>query len=353
MEHHSGYVVAKREWGPRQIKRIWTEEAKPCQNHPYLERMGISEPGNVRVVGDTLLVPMYAFGKGLVNIQLVQPDGHVDYVRNAQLRGASHPFGLTVSDPTIYICEGWANAWTIHHATNSAVFAVFSRSELLTVATEVRRVHPSARIIVGALNDRWSYAERDGQKLPNAGVVAAFEGAERVGGQLVVPDFQDLDGRPAGFNDLRQREGRDSVIRWLDPRHVAYATDRLEGHDVLETACRARIPDADTGGQPMRVGEVLCRVINGFSDTAESGSRDLLSASSLLRSVGLMVIGDSLLVANQGSWLHQRLENRWPDRQWMSLLRELPDARPTPPKYFVGGLTSRATSVPLSLFPLW
>ena len=213
MEDHTGYVVAEREWGPRQIKRIWTEEAKPCENHPYLERMGISEPGNVRVVGDTLLIPMYAFGKGFVNIQLVQPDGHVDYVPNAQLRSTVYPFGLTVSDlDTIYICEGWANAWTIHDVAHSAVFAVFARSELLTVATEIRRVHPSAQIIVGAVNDRWSYAEREGQILPNAGVVAAFEASEKVGGWLTIPDFRTWMEADRFSNDLRQREGRDSVI---------------------------------------------------------------------------------------------------------------------------------------------
>ena len=347
MEHLERQNVV---WGPREIKRIWTEEAKPCQNHPYLERMGISEPGNVRVVGDTLLIPMYAFGKGFVNIQLVQPDGHVDYVPNAQLRSTFYPFGLTVSDlDTIYICEGWANAWTIHDVAHSAVFAVFARSELLIVATEIRRVHPSAQIIVGAVNDRWSYAEREGQILPNAGVVAAFEASEKVGGWLTIPDFQDLDGRPTDFNDLRQREGRDSVIRWLDPSQVVYAKDRLEGHDVLEAACRARFPEPNPHGQRVRVGEALCRAVNGFSDTTQSGSRAFLEASRLLRSAGLMVIGDGVLIANQGGWLHQRLEDRWPDGRWKSLLRELPDARPAPPTYFAQDLTSRATSVPLSL----
>ena len=38
-----------------------------------------------------------------------------------------------------------------------------------------------------------------------------------------------------------------------------------------------------------------------------------------------------------------------PNGRWKSLLRDLPDTRPTRPKYFTKSLTSRATSVPLRL----
>ena len=240
----------------------------------------------------------------------------------------------------------------IHDATNSVVCAVFFRSELLTVTSEIRRLYPRAHIIVCADNDRWSYDVRERQKLPNAGVVAAFEASEHVGGQFVVPDFQDLDGRPTSFNDLRQREGREAVIRWLDPKQTVYAKDQLEGHDVLDTVCRACFPDSDAPVQRVRVGEVLCRAVNGFADTTKSGMRGFLEASRLLVGIGLKVVGDGLLVSNRGGWLHERLEERWPRARWKSLLRDLPDARPTPPKYFVRGLTSRATSVPLSLLTL-
>ena len=344
--------VAGREWVPREVKRLWTVDAKPCTSHAYLARHGIDQPGVVGIVGGTLLIPMRTVRQPYVNLQLISPDGRIDYLPGAEVKGTYCTFGSKSAlrrTNTVYICEGWANGWTIHDATNSVVCAVFFRSELLAVATEIRRVHPAVRIIVCAVNDRWSYAEREGQVLPNAGVVAAFEASEKVGGWLTIPDFQDPDGRPTDFNDLRQREGRDSVIRWLDPSQVAYAKDRLEGHDVLEAACRARFPTPDTCGQGVRVGEALCRVVNGFADTTQSGSRAFLEASRLLRSAGLMVVADSLLVSNQAGWLHKQLEDRWPDRRWKSLLRELPDARPTSPKYFVDGLTSRATSVPLNL----
>ena len=348
--------VTGQEWGPRGIKRLWGQEARLCTSHPYLDRKGIGEPGVVGIVGDTLMVPMRTVRRPLVNLQLIDPDSRIAYMPGAEVKGTFCTLGTKSaleSDNTVYICEGWANGWTIHDATNSVVCAVFFRSELIAVASEIRRLYPHARIIVCADNDRWSYDVREGQKLPNAGVIAAFEASEQVGGWLVVPDFQDLDGRPTDFNDLRQREGREAVIRWLDRRQTAYAKDRLEGHDVLEAVCLAPLPDSDPPGQPLRVGPLLCRVVNGFADTSENGMRGFLEASRLLASIGLKVVGDGLLVSNRGGWLHKRLEDRWPDGRWKSLLRDLPDARPTPPKYFVQGLTSRATSVPLSLLTLW
>ena len=50
-----------------EIRRLWSEGARRTK-HPYLERMGIDDPGNVRVVGDTLLIPMWAFGRAMPHV---------------------------------------------------------------------------------------------------------------------------------------------------------------------------------------------------------------------------------------------------------------------------------------------
>ena len=337
----------------KRVDAIWAR-AKPCENHPYLERMGIAEPGNVRVVGDMLLIPIRSLGEeGIVNLECIDPDGRVEYMRGVETKLSYVLHGrISTEAPaiTVYVCERWADGWTIHDATQSLVVTVFFRSQLSCVARALSRMFSGDRLIIAAVNERWVYTHHDGRVLPNPGVLAAREAADSVSGGLVaIPDFSDLHGRPTSFNDLRLREGRKAVLRALDPREAERARVRLEGHDVLETVCRARFPDPDTHDQRLRVGEALCRVLNGFADMNESGARGSLRASSLLRSAGLMVVGDGLLISNQGGWLHTRLDDRWPARRWKSLLRELPDTRPTPPKYFVDGLTSRATSVPLSL----
>ena len=345
-----GDLTGGQKWCPREVKRFWGEEARPCKGRPFLEKMGIGDPGGVRVIGDTLVIPMRTTRDWLTNLQLIDPGGRIEYLPGADVKGTYCDFGSKSAlqrTNTVYICEGWANGWTIHDDTNSVVCAVFFRSEFLTVASEIRRLYPHAHIIVCADNERWSYAEREGQIFPNPGTLAAFEASERVGGQYVAPDFADLHGRPTSFNDLRLREGPEAVVRWLDPNQTIYAKDYLEGHDVLDAVCRARFPDLD--GQHVRAGALLCRVVDGLANTTESGTRGGLESARLLGSIGLQVAGDGLLLANRGGWLHKRLEDRWPDGRWKSLLRDLPDARPTRPKYFTKSLTSRATSVPLRL----
>ncbi len=357
MEDHDGRnVMGAREWGPREVRRLW-DSAKPCEKHPYLERVGISEPGKVRVAGDTLLIPIRSLGEeGIANLECIDPDGRVEYIRGVQTKLSYFQHGRIPTEApaiTVYFCETWEDGWTIHDATQSLVVTVFCGSQLSRVAHAFSRMFPGDRFVIAALNEPWLYTSRDGRRLPNPGVLAAREAADSVSGGLVaIPDFSDLHGRPTSFNDLRLREGRDAVLRSLDPREAEKARVRLGGHDVLETVCGARFPGPNPHGQRVRVGETICGVVSGFADRSASGARGLVEASSLLRSAGLMVVGDSLLVSNQGGWLHTRLEARWPDRRWKSLLRELPDALPTPPKYFVDGLTSRATSVPLSLLPL-
>ena len=349
--------VAGRQWGPSEVERLWTVEARPCTSHPYLERMGIAEPSKVRVAGDMLLIPIRSHGaEGVANLECIDPDGRVEYLRGVETELSYFLHGripTEVAATTVYFCETWADGWTIHDATQSLVVTVFFRSRLSCVARAFSRMFPGDRFIFAAANERGAYVNHDGRVLPNPGVLAARAAADSVhGGQVAIPDFQDLRGRPTSFNDLRLREGRKAVLRALDYREAERARVRLEGHDVLDTVCQARFPDPNPRGQPIRVGEVLCRVFDGFSNMSETGAPGLVQASSLLRRAGLMVVGDNLLVSNQGGWLHSRLENRWPDSRWKSLLRELPDARPTPPKYFAHGLTSRATSVPLSLLTL-
>ena len=341
----------------KRVDELW-DNAKPCENHPYLENMGIGKPSKVRVLGDMLLIPIRSLGeKGITNLECVDPDGRVEYMRGVESNLSYFLHGRIPTETpatTVYFCETWADGCTIHDATQALVVTVFDRSRLSCVARAFSEMFPGDRFVVAAANERWAYTTHDGRLLPNPGVLAARAAADSVlGGQVAIPDFYDLRGRPTSFSDLRLREGRKAVLRALDPREAEKARVRLEGHDVLETVCRSRFPTPDTCGQGVRVGEALCRVVNGFADTTQSGSHAFLDASRLLRSAGLMVVGDSILLSNRGDWLHQRLEDRWPDRQWKSLLRELPDARPTPPTYFDRDLTGRATSVPLSLLTLW
>lgn len=310
----------------------------------------------MRVLNDWLVIRLYAESQHLANLVFIDPGGRAGFLRGCRTECTYSVFGSAASvkrTNTIYLVDGWPNAWTIHEVTGSLVIAPAKRTEFIPVAQLFRRWFPKARLVVCAVNERWSYFERGGWTIPNPAVDLATRVVERVNGRLAFPDFVDLSGRPTGFNDLRLREGLRAVVASLDPKdpRALLARFRLQGHDVLERVCFTELPDAGDVGRD--VGAVLTRVVRGLSapDRPPEGHR---TAIQVLRHAGLVVKGKRVLLSNRGSSLNVLLEKRWPKRRWMSLIRELPGTRPTASaKYFNPDLTSRATSIPVSLLAPW
>ena len=343
--------VTTEKWPPERISELWNRKGSPPDSHPYLEKNGIRRPGvPVTVIEGSLAIPMYTIEQGMVNLRFVDGHGHVEYLPGAEVRNTFSTFGgesrLSRGD-AIYVCEGWANGWTIHEAAGSLVVVVFDRSALIPVAEGIRRRYPRHRMIVCAINERWTYYRFRSGLRPNPGYRAAARAAERVGGDFVAPDFSSLEGQPVSFNDLRLREGTKAVARSLTAGRSGAAKWQLEGHDVLGVVYYARFPDSD---EPSRVGELLYRVATALAESADPRRTEVAEEVRILGAVGIKVVDECVRVSNVGDdWLHERLETRWPHRTWMSLLRELPGARPTTATYFSPVLTSRATAVPLDL----
>ncbi len=344
--------------GPRRTRAdaaaLW-RNAQPCVSHPFLKENRIRPFAGVRVHESSLVIPLYSPKfKGIANLMLIDAKGRVSRLISWFEAGVTYFAFGTKADlartKTIYICEGWTNGWTIHDATGSVVIGPDCGSELITVAKSYRRGYPRAHMVICAINERWTYVNRPGGLVRNLGLDWAVAVANRVGGSLAVPDFADLKGKPTGFNDLRLREGSEAVLRWLKPGNARHAQTRAEAHDVIERVCSARLPGPD--GASLAVDAVVAQVVRGWSPESRRKSKAVKAAIRLLGTAGLKVEDGRVLLSNKECWLHERLGQWWPDRRWLSLLRELSDVRPTKPKYFARGLTSRATSVPLCLFSL-
>ena len=80
-------LTGGRKWCPKEVKRLWEETAQPCTSHPYLEKMGIGDPGGVRVIGKTLVIPMRTMRQPFVNLQLIDPDNRIAYLPGAEVSG--------------------------------------------------------------------------------------------------------------------------------------------------------------------------------------------------------------------------------------------------------------------------
>ena len=242
-----------------EARAIWNGADRDASAHLYLVNKGIEvEKGYLRVsrkmsfregkderrVADgMLLAPMRLKGKLLVNIQRIWPNG-----KKLFWWGQSHEATATIGvklwdrekNPRIYVCEGWATGWTVSKATGCAVIVAFSASGLLPVAKLIRKQYgDDLPLCIVADNDRWKEIKHRDGPIPNPGVYYAREAAKAVRAEIVIPDFHDLDGKPTDFHDLRQREGFESVMEWLDPAKAEEATtvavpDRHPDDDVPE-----------------------------------------------------------------------------------------------------------------------
>ena len=170
---------------------------------------------------------MRAAGK-LVGLQRIYSDGSKYFWEGTQVEGANCRIGAKScnqeTNPTMYITEGWATAWTIHQATSCAVYVAFSANGLGVVAEKVRQKFSGVPIVIAADNDRWSSVLTSRKReIPNPGVYYARKAAESIDARVAIPDFRDLTDRPTDFDDLRRQEGEESVKRWLDPGNASSA----------------------------------------------------------------------------------------------------------------------------------
>ncbi|HEX3486478.1 MAG TPA: toprim domain-containing protein, partial [Micropepsaceae bacterium] len=228
----------KREFAAVRAKAMWDGARETCE-HSYLTSKGVAisglrvgewveefgfdpHSGEVREirVANALLVPINNSDGKMTSLQ-----GIFDNNENAFHRGKTFLTGsetrggfFTIGGRTeingklvIIIAEGLATAGSIHAATGYGVVVAFSAGNLASVAALVRKRQPDAKIIICADSDLWTL-----KPIQNPGVTLAKYAAEKVGGVVAVPIFQNTnagqDGkRPTDFNDLQAREGLDAV----------------------------------------------------------------------------------------------------------------------------------------------
>lgn len=244
MKEEMAVAAADREL---EQKLEWDEVSQECTERfrdaddatpdlPYLVSKGIEEHlEGTKKEGNNFLIPMKALdvtdGESVQNIQTIYPNGKKRFAKGARTKGTRTTIGASAfkDEGVMYICEGWATGWAIHHVTGSAVVVTFQAGNLKEVAVHYRQKHKKAEIIVCADNDRWTKTTRGGKKVPNPGLVFAAEAAKAANAKLAVPDFASYDDEPTDFHDLWQREGEEAVRNWLDPNEAANATTHAPG----------------------------------------------------------------------------------------------------------------------------
>lgn len=167
----------------------------------------------------TAFVPMRNVKGDIVGLQVLYPEKQEKTGRNKtywpyglEKEGAFHLIGPEPEPgDVILIAEGYATGASLHMATSLTACICFDAGNLLAVAQAMRTKYPGRQLVFCA-DDDWKTVV-NGQPY-NTGVLKAGNASVVVGGQVVVPVFDnDREDGWTDFNDLHCAEGLDAVRR--------------------------------------------------------------------------------------------------------------------------------------------
>jgi len=168
----------KRDNAAQTAWEIWSTSDLAPQDHPYLVAKQIDAAGLHVTKDSKLIAPVYINGD-LSSVQYISENGQKKFLTGGAITNGYCAFGQVSNK--VYICEGIATAKSIHKATGHRVYAAFSASNLINVASYVRRLYGIAvYTTIVADNDESGTGEREGRKAAEA-IQAAFVNAPITG----------------------------------------------------------------------------------------------------------------------------------------------------------------------------
>lgn len=163
-------LAVLRESAAQNATEQWESAPLASDEHPYLKRKGVSNPG-LRVASDgRLMAPMYV-GADLASLQMISADGEKRFLKGGKTGGAWWAIGgaLDSSCKRVYLAEGVATAASIFEATGKPVAIAYSASNMTSTAQSVRAiVGPVCEVVIVGDNDDSGTGEREGKKAAQA-----------------------------------------------------------------------------------------------------------------------------------------------------------------------------------------
>jgi hypothetical protein len=145
-----------------------------------------------------LMIPLRKISSlALVTAEYIAADGEKDYAYGLSPKGAAFIFGEYAEGAPVYVCEGIATAWTVHHLTRCMTLRAGSAGNLKAVAKDVREHLGTAAQIVVCAERGNGHAQGEAAAVSVNGVVCA-------------PPFEDGD-EGSDFNDFWLLHGDDAT----------------------------------------------------------------------------------------------------------------------------------------------
>ena len=193
---------------------LWARAGAADAEHPYLRKKRVPAYG-LRQLGPLLVVPVADEAGVLRSLQFIGAGGEKRFLTDGEVEGHAHLLGDPSGARALVLCEGYATGASLHKACGLPVAVCFNRVNLFPAAKNLRRRFPGAAPVLAADDDRYTAG--------NPGRRDAEETARRVGGAVILPDFEGLDtsSRPTDFNDVHLLGGLDHLRRQLEGKLAA------------------------------------------------------------------------------------------------------------------------------------
>jgi putative DNA primase/helicase len=271
---------------------MW-EAASLSGESAYLVRKSVDGYG-VRYAGKVLLVPLVDAAGKLWNVQRVFANGDKRFLTGGRVSGCFHVIGDIAASAWLLVAEGFATAATLHKATGYAVVVAFNEANVRHVATAMRKLHPVAKLLMCADDDR----DTESKTGKNPGLAAAAAAAKAVAGLWCKPD-----GLPAGktdFNDLAGAAGLDAV------RDQIAAAVAVPDAETLETAPikQGAVVDVDEARNAMPEVGAKASTQAGQSDVKPQRKRAATARKPAAAGAGEQSRRAFFTVDDEGVWFH-------------------------------------------------
>ena len=136
----------------RKAQWVYRHATLADPQHPYLIKKRLP-PRFFKMYRENLVVPIYDSDHSLVNLQFIRADGSKFFLKNGRVKRCCAWFGNT-SGHTVYVCEGIANAVSLHLMKHRTAVAALSVGNMPDVAKILREQLPDSRLILYLDNDR-------------------------------------------------------------------------------------------------------------------------------------------------------------------------------------------------------
>lgn len=187
-------------------------QAEQAVDHAYLAKKQVIAVDGIRQGRGDIIVPVTVNDK-LTSLQFIKPSGEKKFLTGGRKKGCY--FYMDGSCDTVYITEGYSTGASVHMATDfCAVYVAFDAGNLYEVASAVKAMYPSSRIVI--------CADDDTETASNKGRTKAMQAGEGLGIEVIFAGegYNDM-------NDLHVALGLDVLRTVLTTRPTGYKKKKI------------------------------------------------------------------------------------------------------------------------------